>query len=485
MTRKLVVRMSAVTVRMSRITVTVLSVILAGFPLAALNVSVAQLDPSRLLLSQQVDAYVSVTDADGRPVEGLSRGAFTVEESSDGERYGPAREITGFTADAGAANGITFMLLIDNSGSMYDTIEGKPTTDPAQMRITHAKAAVRTFLASMTNPADRVGLAAFNTFFRVLAKPTSGRDPIGGLLDEIQRPTTDEAYTELYAGLGLAAREFAGVRGRKAIIVLSDGENFPFFSHTGRPHPVFQTKVFSRSEPILAGQQEGVSMYGISFGPEKARSLQEITVETGGKLFDAADAAELNGAYESIHRQVAGEYRVSYRAGTDPAEKRYVKVSVAASGEKASTARFYFASTVFGLPVDRMTALFIIPFLLAIALLWMITRLKLERKSRPANLEVLQTRVGRASTRVLPLGSSRTIIGGGQKADLTIAGAPQVREEHATILFDPKDKSYTVVGGGDLLVNNQPTRTRKLEAGDVIDVGGATIVFDEPDHKKK
>jgi len=160
-------------------------------------------------------------------------------------------------------------------------------------------------------------------------------------------------------------------------------------------------------------------------------------------------------------------------------------VNVLASGAKEAAARFYFASTVFGLPASRLTPLFVIPFLLAIALLLLLMSLKLERKSRPANLEVLQTRVGHASTRVLPLGSAKTIIGGSAKADLTIAGAPQVREEHATILFDPRDKSYTVVGGGDLLVNNQPARSRKLEAGDVIDVGGATIVFDEPDDKKK
>jgi Ca-activated chloride channel family protein len=464
--------------------IAIFSMALLGLPLSALNVSVAQLDASRLLVSQQVDAYVSVTDAEGRPVEGLSQAAFKVEESSDGEHFTPAR-LTSVMADAGAANGITFLLLLDNSGSMYDTIEGRPTTDPALMRITHAKTAVRTFLASMTNPADRVGLAAFNTFFRVLARPSSGRDAIGALLDQIQRPTSEEAYTELYASLALAVREFGGVRGRRAIIVLSDGENFPFSVHAGKPHPVFQSHVFSPAEPILAGQQEGVTTYGIRFGPEKDRRLREISVETGGKLFDAANADELTGAYETIHRQVAGEYRVSFRAGTDPAEKRYVRVSVDDSGAGASATRFYFASTVFGLPADRLTPLFVIPFLLAIALLWLLTRLKLERKPQPANLEVLQTRVGRASTRVLPLGSSRTVIGGSAKADLTIAGAPQVREEHATILFDPKDKSYTVVGGGEILVNNQPTRSRKLEEGDVIDVGGATIVFNPSAEKMK
>jgi len=35
------------------------------------TVSLAQLDASRLLVSQNVDAYVSVTDAAGEPVQGL------------------------------------------------------------------------------------------------------------------------------------------------------------------------------------------------------------------------------------------------------------------------------------------------------------------------------------------------------------------------------------------------------------------------------
>jgi len=76
-----------------------------------------------------------------------------------------------------------------------------------------------------------------------------------------------------------------------------------------------------------------------------------------------------------------------------------------------------------------------------------------------------------------PLGSAKTVIGGSRQADLTIAGAPGVREQHATVLYDPKTRSYTIVG--EVTVNNRPVKTRRLEAGDVIDVGGATIVFDD------
>jgi Ca-activated chloride channel family protein len=448
-------------------------------------VSLAQIDASRLLLSQAVDAYVSVTDSEGRPMAGLGQDAFSLFESADGERFTKIDRITAFRP--GAASGITFLLLLDNSGSMYDTLDGRPTTDAAKMRITHAKAAVRTFLSRMTNPADRVGLVAFNTMYTGLSRPSGNREKISGLLEGIRKPAPNEAYTELYGSLLLAARELAGIRGRKAIIVLSDGENYPYAEHSGKEHPVFKSHIFRYTEPILASQEEAVTVYGINFGTgsELDRNLRSIATETGGTVFDARDAGELERVYEAIHRQVAGEYLLTYRATLEPAEKKYLRVEVSTAEGSGAATRFYFSSTVFGLPLSRLTPLLIIPFVLALFLLWLLTALKLERRRRPANLEVIQTQVGRPVTRVLPLTTAKTVIGGSPKADLTIVGAPQVKEQHATILFDPKDKSYTVVGSGDILVNNQPVKSRKLEPGDVIDVGGATIVFDDEKEKKK
>ena len=182
---------------------------------------------------------------------------------------------------------------------------------------------------------------------------------------------------------------------------------------------------------------------------------------------------------------MAGEYLLTYRATLIPAEKKYVRATITAPAGEVSVTRFYFASTVFGLPLSRLTLLLVIPFVLALLLLWGLTLLKLERKEGPARLEVLQTQVGHPVTRVVPLTTAKTVIGGSTKADLTIVGAPQIKEQHATILFDQKTKSYTVVGTGDILVNNQPVKTRVLESGDVIDVGGAVIVFDEEKRKEK
>ncbi|HUI73172.1 MAG TPA: VWA domain-containing protein [Spirochaetia bacterium] len=453
---------------------------------SALTVSIAQIDSTGLLIHQSVNAYVSVTDDAGEPVTNLPEGAFSASESADGVRY-TTLPVLRFEPSAGANEGICFLLLIDNSGSMYDAADSTPTSDPAKMKITHAKAAVRAFLASMTNPRDKVGLVVFNTRYRVLARPTEDKERIASALDQITKPVPEEAYTELYASLKAASQEFAGIRGRKAIIVLSDGENYPYFSHTGKPHPEYGRQVFSHTESITANQEEGVTVYGIDYGKGEImdRNLRTIAQDTGGRTFEAARGEDLSGVYEAIHRQVAGEYLVSYRASTTPAEKKYLQMAVKDQGNETSATRFYFSSVVFGLPLSSLSPALVIPFVVGLGLLWLLTFVKLERRPGPANLEVLQTRVGHPMTRILPLSGTKTIIGGSRSADLTIVGSPQVKQEHATILFDPKDKSYTVVGSGDITVNNQPVKTRKLEPGDVIDVGGATIVFDDSKDKKQ
>ena len=451
--------------------------VLAALTAGAENASLAQIDASRLLLSQEVDLYISVTDSAGAPVPGLTEDAFRVAESVTGRGFREITDIRAFTPQPGTNEGITFVLLIDNSGSMYDALNGKPTKTASAMRVTHAKDAVRRFLASVTSPLDRIGLASYNTSYQSLARP--GRDPerLAGLLDGIRKPEPEQAYTELYASLTLAARDFAGVRGRKAIIILSDGENYPYALHAGKPHPQFKERVFAHTESIRACQEEGISVYAIRFGPEKDRNLRGIALETGGQVFDAADREELTGIYRRIHAQVAGEYRLTYRGGMEPAEQKYVRVRVEGREGRAEATRFYFASTVFGLPLPGLGWWLLLPPLLAGVLVWLATRLRLESRPGQPRLQVLQTRVGSASTRALPLGSAKTVIGGSRQADLTIAGAPGVREQHATVVYDPKTRSYTIVG--EVTVNNRPVKNRRLEAGDVIDVGGATIVFDD------
>jgi Ca-activated chloride channel family protein len=334
---------------------------------------------------------------------------------------------------------------------------------------------------------DTVGLVVYNTFYTEMSPPSREKTGVANILKAIQKPKPEAAYTELYASLTLAAGSFSRLRGRKVIVVLSDGENYPYHEYSNGLHPVFKDKLYTYTEPIETSQENGVSIYAIHFGLQKDRYLEEIAVQTGGTVFDAGNQQELQTVYRLIHEQVAGEYLLGYRATMDPAEKKYVQVdlvpgSAGAGGAGAGAAaarRFYFSSAVLGMPMNRLSILLLIPLVLAVSLLVFLLSLRLERKRGPATMEVLHTRVGSTSTRVMPITSAKTVIGGAQSADLTIVGNPAVKQNHATIVHDPRKGSYTIVGSGDLRVNNQPAQTRVLEAGDVIDIGGATIVFDD------
>ncbi len=458
-----------------------LYIILISSPLFSDNIRIAQIDASRLLINQTVQVYVSVTDEQGKPVEGLTADSFTVYESADGRDFTEIPRITGFKPQANSMDGINFLLLIDNSGSMYDTLSGKPTEDKAKMRITHAQNAVRAFLSSMTNPRDKVGLVSYNTFYTLHSKPIKDKVKITGYLDSIERPLPEKAYTEMYAGLYLAVEEFQALGGRKVIVILSDGENYPYAVHAQKDHEVFKHRIFKYTEPIAQAQQEGVSIFAVNFSKERDKNLKSIAIETGGAVYDAFNQEELKKVYQKIQNQVVNEYLISYRATMDPAphERKYVKVTHKRGPDTISATRFYFSGTVFGIPLRQFTPLLIIPLALALLLLWVISRLKFEKKKGPASLEVLHSDIGSSSTRVLCLDSPKTIIGGSDKAGLTIAGAPAVREIHATVIFDEKRKSYKIEAQAEITVNNQPVKTKLLEAGDVINVGGTTIVFDD------
>jgi uncharacterized Zn-binding protein involved in type VI secretion len=183
--------------------------------------------------------------------------------------------------------------------------------------------------------------------------------------------------------------------------------------------------------------------------------------------------------YARIRQRVAAEYALRYRGGMSPTDRRWVRVEY---GDEATAAtRFYYTSPILGLPASRLSPLLLIPLLLPFLFWLLLTRLRLERLPASSMLSVLSSR-GRASTTHVQLGNGKTTIGSSAGASLTIAGVPAVKEQHATVVYDVKAKSHTVVAVGQesVLVNNQPVEgSRTLAAGDVVNVAGTIIVFND------
>ncbi|MFW5844260.1 MAG: vWA domain-containing protein, partial [Spirochaetota bacterium] len=260
------------------------------------SLRIGQVDPSRLLTRQEVDLYLGVTTADGGVPGGLNPGDFRVEESPDGETFTDA-EVLDITPVADLDEGITFLLLVDNSGSMYQSLRGEDTEDPEAMRITAAKAAIRDFLDQLDHPEDRVALAGFNTDYRLYTPPTTSLETVDEALETIRRPESDQAYTELYRALSLAAEDLGDVVGRKVIVVLSDGEDFPFSVHSGRPHPDYGEQLVDPEAAVTSITQESTGAFAINFATTGDEGLSSIATQTGGLLFDAAHQEELASVY--------------------------------------------------------------------------------------------------------------------------------------------------------------------------------------------
>ncbi|MCG8333648.1 MAG: VWA domain-containing protein, partial [Proteobacteria bacterium] len=206
------------------------------------SIRISQVDSGDLLLNQEVKLYLSVTDDRGNPISGLRQDNFDILESSDGMLFKPVEEITGFQAGINDAGGVNFLLLIDNSESMYWTLEGRKTKSEARRRMTIAKKAVTSFINSIKNPNDTVGVAVYNSYYKLLAAPSNQIGMVEQQLDAIERPQGDAIYTEIYASLSLAIEELGITKGRKAVIILSDGVNNPAYPHTNKINEQFGAK---------------------------------------------------------------------------------------------------------------------------------------------------------------------------------------------------------------------------------------------------
>ena len=208
---------------------------------------------------------------------------------------------------------------------------------------------ITVFLKSVTNPKDRIGLSAFNTKYNNLHTPTTDKTSIQKCLTKIKPPKTGEAYTELYAALNTAAKNIAGANGRKAIIVLSDGQNEPYYTATGKPNPQTGHKKFPATSALQACIQKGVSVFAINFGSMNLRDrhLGKIAIKSGGLIFNARNEKSLAKIYSRIIELIVAEYRITYRATMEPADIKFLKVQFRKKDEQTAT---YFSSAVFGLP---------------------------------------------------------------------------------------------------------------------------------------
>jgi VWFA-related protein len=243
-----------------------------------------------------VQLHVVATGADGAPVTDLGADDFAVY--FQGER----RQLQGFAY----ADDVPLLLglVIDTSGSM-------------QLVMHDTRKAAAKFLGTTVLPQDRAFLVDFDQQPRLL-HPTTGDLP--ALLLDLARLQA-EGSTALYDAVVFSMLQFEREEGRKALVVLSDGDDYE-----------------SRFGPrycVDLARQLGVPIYLIGLGEldvlrrtYSKRELRRVTGETGGRLYFVDSLEELDGAYAQIQAELRSQYSLTFYADRDLSAEELAEVEV-------------------------------------------------------------------------------------------------------------------------------------------------------------
>ena len=440
------------------------------------SLRISQIDSTSLIINQRVKVYISVTDEDGASIKDLDKDNFQIFESAE-DRPDQEKEVLLVEEGVNINRGINLLLVLDNSGSMYWDGSGKVKTSDNEdiWRITFAKDAIISFLKEIKNPRDKVGLFVFNVKIGSKTELTNDRVQIVKTLAGTTRPPEEEAYTELYETLyeGIDYLRTAG--GRKVIIVLSDGQNFPLENN---PH--FSER-YGLEGAVDFAQKEGISIFTIGLSKNADRkNLKFIAEETGGAHFSVYDPVQLEKLYNLIRDQILNEYLLTYTAGMTPAEKKRLKVTYQHETGTEEARRYYFSGTIFGIPGTKTNYLIFLFVPVSIALLWLLSLVKFQQKKAIPNLSVHTSSGRKTAVHTLPAaaGQAEVTIGASTAADITIAGDPKISKTEVTI--SNKKGAFTIKSTGNpVTVNNKPVKTKVLRSGDLIQLGDTTVVFDK------
>ena len=255
-------------------------------------------DPVRIK-TDLVTLTATVTDPYGRYVSGLTKQAFTINDS------GQEQEITFFSdADAPVSVGILF----DVSGSMSGD------------KIRKARKALERFI-NTSHPSDEYFLIAFNSRAQLLMDRTRDGEAILRKLTLVQPKNNTALYDAVYLG---AERVTRGAHQKRAMLIISDGQDNSSRYNFGEVRRLLkESDVVTYSVGIMGGgdMSSATGMQGQSF-------LDELSAVTGGKSFYPNTDVEMDEIFERIALELRHQYSIGYTPKDFQPDGKWRKVKV-------------------------------------------------------------------------------------------------------------------------------------------------------------
>ncbi|MDH3254912.1 MAG: VWA domain-containing protein, partial [Acidobacteriota bacterium] len=254
-----------------------------------------------------VEVLTTVLDRANRPVRDLARGEFVVLED------GRPQEIEKFELVQDLP--LTVGFAIDTSGSM-------------EMALPEAQKAAIGFLENLITRRDKVFALGFAGEPVLLIPPTDDVRAVEGALENLR----SVGWTALHDALVSSLYYFRGTKGRKALIVLSDGDD--------------SASYYAFRDALEYARRSGVVIYTVGIGVSGIktgirRKLNQLAEETGGQAFFIERAEDLAAVYESIENELRSQYLLTYSSdsGGDTETYRTIEIKVRNGKLKARATR--------------------------------------------------------------------------------------------------------------------------------------------------
>jgi len=201
------------------------------------------------------------------------------------------------------------------------------TSASMEKALPQARDAAIGFFRDTIQPKDRAAVITFNDHPNIGVKFTNDLTTLAGGLAGLKA----ERGTSLWDTIIFSLFYFNGVKGQRALLLLSDGRD--------------EGSRFTFDEALEYARRAGVTIYTIGLGDDiEKRKLAKLSEETGGRAFLIKSAADLPGIYSAIQEDLRSQYLIAYQSTNNGNEStfRTVEVKVDQPGVEAKTMHGYY-----------------------------------------------------------------------------------------------------------------------------------------------
>ena len=245
-----------------------------------------------------VNVFATVTDASGVPVSSLKQEDFQVFED------GKPQQIAVFHRESELP--LSIIVAVDTSLS---------TRSDQRLELESA----RRFAHAILRPIDGLSLFEFSEVVDQLTPFTADVRVVDRAINHV-RPG---AATALYDTLYLASDALLARRGRKVMVVITDGGD--------------TVSKVSYQEAVREAQQAEVILYSVIIVPIEnsagrdtggEHALIQLSRDTGGKYFYASGIEQLDAAFRQISEELRTQYLIAYYPSTRLSDSDFRRIEI-------------------------------------------------------------------------------------------------------------------------------------------------------------